>query len=145
MIDRPLAVKNGTAFATFDFDDTFTVPKWDGLLLTWRRTLDPNWSTINEACRLRCRGWDVSILTERKKSNCNVMEIYHFLKKHSVPIKRIDYTDGMDKHLFLKEIRSILHYDDDLYELMNLPEEVTGVQILHPEDRQQMDICEGMT
>ncbi len=135
MIDRPQAVKDGSAFATFDFDETITLPEWDSHSLTWRRTLNPNWYTINEMCRLMCRGWDVSILTERKKSPLNVREIKHFLTKHAVPIKRVAYTDGNEKHLFLKEIRSILHYDDDLYELMNLPEEVTGIQILHPEDR----------
>jgi len=115
--------------ASFDFDETTTLPEYDHRSRTWKRTLNPNWAVIAEMCRLKYEGWRIYLITERKKSPINLREVREFLESAQPPIDEVFYTSGYEKYVLLPGIRSTLHYDDDRYELERLPPSITGVKV----------------
>ena len=128
MLDR--ATKDGQKLVvTFDFDETMTIPEWDEKSLTWKRSMNPNLDILDEMCRLHHKNWIVCIMTERYKIPNNMQAIRQFYERHNLPVKRVFYTHGRDKFEYIKETRSSLHYDDDLYELRRLPSNVTGILV----------------
>jgi hypothetical protein len=120
---------------TFDFYDTMTRPEFDRSLKTWRRGVSPNYFILSEMVRLHNEGWKVVIVTDEHKNGHTMGIIKEFKRQHELPSQGIIYTAGNEKAAFLGAINSVLHYDDDPYEIeCLLVFNITGILVPHPSE-----------
>lgn len=131
----PDAVKRGVVNATFDFYDTLTLPMYDPLLKTWRQGIEPNPFMLTEVFRLACEGWNIYIITDSNKTPLQQRLIKAFITFHDLPVRGTIYTAGNEKTAFIEACRAGMHFDDDPFEIDNLPTGVVGILIPHPSDR----------
>lgn len=122
--------------ATFDFDETMTLPEYDIKTKQWVHSTRPNLYTINEMYRLKEEGWKIYVISERNKTYNSDALICRFIKNYDLDVDGRIYTGGMEKTSFILSCRSSLHYEDDPFEISALAEcdLVTVIKIPHPSD-----------
>jgi FMN phosphatase YigB (HAD superfamily) len=121
---------------TFDFDDTLTLPHYDEEEELWTTGLEPNKKTISALKKFASKGYEVKIVTSRHGTGNHKKDVATFAKKHSLPVKDIIFTNGKDKVYTLLRIGSVLHYDDDPYELSLIKNKgIKTIHIVHPLDK----------
>ena len=120
---------------TFDFDDTLTMPYWSDEDGYWTSGSDPNKKTISAMKKFASKGYDVKIVTSRHGTGDHKRTIATFVKKHNLPVKDIIFTNGKWKADTLERLGSVLHYDDDTYEISRIKSKgIKTVHIPHPLD-----------
>ena len=121
---------------TFDFDDTLTMPKWDEEDEFWVGGTDPNHKTISAMKKFAASGYDVKIVTSRHGTGKHKKDVAMFVKKHNLPVKDIVFTNGKWKADTLERIGSLLHYDDDTWEIARIKKKkIKTIQVVHPMDK----------
>ena len=120
---------------TFDFDDTLTMPYWSDEDGYWTSGTDPNKKTISAMKKFASNGYDVKIVTSRHGTADHKRTIATFVKKHNLPVKDIIFTNGKWKADTLERLGSVLHYDDDTYEISRIKSKgIKTIHIPHPLD-----------
>ena len=114
---------------TFDFDDTLTMPYWSDEDGYWTSGSEPNKKTISAMKKFATKGYDVKIVTSRHGTGDHKRTIATFVKKHNLPVKDIIFTNGKWKADTLERLGSVLHYDDDTYEISRIKSK--GIKIVH--------------
>ena len=106
---------------TFDFDWTLTIPRVcdEGF---WWSSSTPNKPMLRQLNNMS-KSFDVKIVTSRH--TCKLSEVLQFVEIHKLPVSDVIATDGEDKALTLKELNSVIHFDDDEVE-------VREIKNLHP-------------
>ena len=119
--------------ATFDFDDTLTMPYWSDEDGYWTSGSDPNKKTISVMKKLHSKGFEIAIVTTRHNKGDHKRAVATFVKKHGLPVKRLIFTNGKWKADMLDKLGSILHYDDDKEEIKRIKAKgIKVVEIHHP-------------
>ena len=93
---------------SFDFDGTLSSVKGN-----------PNMSMVKELKKLSKKN-SIVILTSRSETPASDKEIKHFIKKNSLKVDDIIYTNGMFKANFIKKLGIINHFDDDPEEIVQI-------------------------
>jgi hypothetical protein len=130
----PEAIKRGYNVATFDFYDTLTLPQWNPVNRAWQRGLEPNNKIIAEMFRLSCEEWQIYIISDAYPSPLQRKLLEAFVTYHELPILGHMSAGTEAKVPYLEACNSSLHFDDDPYELMHLPNKITGILVEHPSD-----------
>ena len=121
---------------TFDFDDTLTMPRWDEEEELWMVGTEPNKKTISAMKKFASKGYEVKIVTSRHGTGEHKKMVANFAKKHNLPVKDIIFTNGKWKADTLERIGSVLHYDDDTYEISKIKNKgIKTIQVVHPMDK----------
>ena len=121
---------------TFDFDDTLTMPRWDEEEELWMGGTEPNKKTISAMKKFASNGYEVKIVTSRHGTGEHKKMVANFAKKHNLPVKDIIFTNGKWKADTLERIGSVLHYDDDTYEISRIKSKgIKTIQVVHPMDK----------
>ena len=121
---------------TFDFDDTLTLPHYDEEEELWTSGLEPNKKTISALKKFASKGYEVKIVTSRHGTGKHKKDVATFAKKYSLPVKDIIFTNGKWKADTLERIGSVLHYDDDTYEISRIKNKgIKTIHIAHPLDK----------
>ena len=96
---------------TIDFDDT----------LCFDNDIDkPNQKLIDYIFRMKEKDYRFLIVTARNREYNNLYaktDIYDFLEKYNLPITKVVYTNGNLKGNTLKDLKSVLHIDNDLEQI----------------------------
>ena len=98
---------------TFDFDWTLTKANVceDGL---WWSSSVPDESMVRHL-RNMSKSFDIKIVTSRHTSK--LPAVLQFVETHNLAVSDVIATDGEDKALTLKELKSVIHFDDDEVEI----------------------------
>ncbi len=119
---------------TFDFDDTLTLPIKDNEGYWVSGGSVPNEKTIATMKEIAARGHEVAIVTSRICTESSKERIAMFVMEHELPVERdVVFTNKEWKADFLKEMGSVLHFDDSKEELERI--EAKGIQVVeipHP-------------
>jgi len=107
---------------TFDFDWTLTKAKVcdEGF---WWSSNTPNKPMLRHLNNMS-KSFDVKIVTSR--SSQKLPEVLQFVENHKLPVSDVIATNGEDKALTLKELKSVIHFDDDEVEIKE-------IEKLHPD------------
>ena len=119
---------------TFDFDDTLTLPIKDNEGYWVSGGSVPNEETIATMKDIAARGHEVAIVTSRICTDSSKERIAMFVMEHELPVERdIVFTNKEWKADFLKEMGSVLHFDDSKDELERIEAKgIQAVEIPHP-------------
>ena len=118
---------------TFDFDDTLTMPIKDAEGYWLSGGYQPNHETIATAKEMDDRGHDIAIVTSRTRTPGSDQKIGAFIMEYELPVTQTVFTNGQWKADTLKEMGSVLHYDDDKEELRRIEAKgISVVEIPHP-------------
>ncbi len=121
--------------ATFDFDDTLTMPVYSDEEERWKTGLQPNEKTISIMKKLKSKGFKIHIVTSRRGSSENKNEISMFVKQHNLPVEDVSFTNLNFKADTLEKMGSVLHFDDDPWEIERIEKKnIKVVKIPHPAD-----------
>ena len=134
LIDAPDLVRDRTAVATFDFDNTMTLPVYNRKKKRWDHSSEPNPIILEDMFRYACAGWAIYVLVDRPKTIGDRATVSGFIRKHDIPVTGTIYCNGWDKIDFIKSAKAIVHYDDEIADLERLPEGTVGIRVPHPED-----------
>ena len=104
---------------TFDFDSTLTKTRFDASQGIFLPSMDPKEQML-DLLRVMALAFDVKIVSSRWATDKS--EIIEFVKEHNLPISEIICTDGSPKWITLRQINSIMHFDDDEIEIDSLEE-----------------------
>ena len=98
-----MAEKKRIEIVTVDFDDTLKM-KEDG---------NPNPFVIQKIIKLSKKADKIYIVTSRRNTWDNKLEINDFVEKNNLPIDGIHLTNFADKWYTLEKLNSDMHFDDD--------------------------------
>lgn len=109
---------------TVDFDDTLKM-KEDG---------NPNPFVIQKIIKLSKKVDKVYIVTSRRNTWDNKLEINDFVEKNNLPIDGIHLTNFADKWYTLEKLNSDMHFDDDEDEWRTIEENLPTLQLMKVDD-----------
>jgi len=112
--------KNRTEVVTVDFDDTLKMTE-DGT---------PNPIVIKKINKLRNKVDKIYIVTSRRNSWDNRLEINEFVDENNLKIDGIYLTNFADKWYTLEKLGSDLHFDDDDEEWRTISEHLPEIKLM---------------
>ena len=112
--------KNRVEVVTVDFDDTLKMTE-DG---------NPNPIVIQKINKLRNKADKIYIVTSRRDSWDNKLEINDFIEKNNLQIDGIHLTNFADKWYTLEKLGSDMHFDDDKDEWETISDNLPDVEII---------------
>jgi len=112
--------KNRVEVVTVDFDDTLKM-KEDG---------SPNPIIIRKINKLRNKVEKIYIVTSRRDSWDNRLEINDFIDTNQLKIDGIYLTNFADKWYTLKKLNSDLHFDDEKEEWDTIRDNLPSVKVV---------------
>jgi uncharacterized HAD superfamily protein len=119
-----MAEKKQIEVVTVDFDDTLKM-KEDG---------NPNPFVIQKIIKLSKKVDKVYIVTSRRNTWDNKLEINDFVEKNNLPIDGIHLTNFADKWYTLEKLNSDMHFDDDEDEWRTIEENLPELQLIKVND-----------
>ena len=105
---------------TVDFDDTLKMTE-DG---------NPNPIVIRKINKLRNKVDKIYIVTSRRNSWDNKLEINEFIDENNLQIDGIYLTNYADKWYTLEKLGSDLHFDDDEEEWRTIEENLPNIKLM---------------
>tara|TARA_Y100000034_G_C6893725_1_gene411618 strand:- start:1602 stop:2108 length:507 start_codon:yes stop_codon:yes gene_type:complete len=105
---------------TVDFDDT----------LKMTEAGNPNPIVINKINKLRNKVDKIYIVTSRRNSWDNRLEINEFIDENNLEIDGIHLTNFADKWYTLEKLGSDLHFDDDDEEWRTIAEHLPEIKLM---------------
>jgi len=112
--------KNRVEVITVDFDDTLKMTE-DG---------NPNPIVINKINKLRNKVDKIYIVTSRRNSWDNKLEINDFIDENNLQIDGIHLTNFADKWYTLDKLGSNMHFDDDDEEWRTIEENLPDIKLM---------------
>ena len=112
--------KNRVEVVTVDFDDTLKMTE-DG---------NPNPIVIQKINKLRNKADKIYIVTSRRDSWDNKLEINDFIEKNNLQIDGIHLTNFADKWYTLEKLGSNMHFDDDKDEWETISDNLPDVEVI---------------
>ena len=112
--------KNRAEVVTVDFDDTLKMTE-DG---------NPNPIVIQKINKLRNKADKIYIVTSRRDSWDNKLEINDFVEKNNLHIDGIHLTNFADKWYTLEKLGSDMHFDDDKDEWETIADNLPDVEVI---------------
>jgi len=112
--------KNRVEVVTVDFDDTLKMTE-DG---------NPNPIVIQKINKLRNKADKIYIVTSRRDSWDNKLEINDFIEKNNLQIDGIHLTNFADKWYTLEKLGSDMHFDDDKDEWETISDNLPDVEVI---------------
>ena len=119
-----MAEKKRIEIVTVDFDDTLKM-KEDG---------NPNPFVIQKIIKLSKKADKTYIVTSRRDTWDNKLEINDFVEKNNLPIDGIYLTNFADKWYTLEKLNSDMHFDDDEDEWRTIEENLPELQLMKVDD-----------
>ena len=105
---------------TVDFDDT----------LKMTEAGNPNPIVINKINKLRNKVDKIYIVTSRRNSWDNRLEINEFIDENNLEIDGIHLTNFADKWYTLEKLGSDLHFDDDDEEWRTIKDNLPNIKLM---------------
>lgn len=115
-----MADKKRIEVVTVDFDDTLKMTE-DG---------NPNPFVIQKIIKLSKKSDKIYIVTSRRDTWDNKLEINDFVEKNNLPIDGIHLTSFADKWYTLEKLNSDMHFDDDKDEWKTIEENLPQLQLM---------------
>jgi len=112
--------KNRVEVVTVDFDDTLKMTE-DG---------NPNPIVIQKINKLRNKVDKIYIVTSRRDSWDNKLEINEFIDENNLKIDGIHLTNFADKWYTLDKLGSDMHFDDDDEEWRTIAENLPDIKLM---------------
>ena len=112
--------KNRVEVVTVDFDDTLKMTE-DG---------NPNPIVIRKINKLRNKVDKIYIVTSRRDSWDNKLEINNFIDDNNLKIDGIHLTNFADKWYTLDKLGSDMHFDDDDDEWRTIEENLPDIKLM---------------
>ena len=119
-----MAEKKRIEIVTVDFDDTLKM-KEDG---------NPNPFVIQKIIKLSKKADKIYIVTSRRDTWDNKLEINDFVEKNNLPIDGIHLTNFADKWYTLEKLNSDMHFDDDADEWRTIEDNLPELQLMKVDD-----------
>jgi uncharacterized HAD superfamily protein len=119
-----MAEKKRIEIVTVDFDDTLKM-KEDG---------NPNPFVIQKIIKLSKKADKIYIVTSRRNTWDNKLEINDFVEKNNLPIDGIYLTNFADKWYTLEKLNSDMHFDDDEEEWRTIEKNLPQLKLIKVDD-----------
>ena len=119
-----MAEKKRVEVVTVDFDDTLKM-KEDG---------NPNPFVIQKIIKLSKKADKIYIVTSRRNTWDNKLEINDFVEKNNLPIDGIYLTNFADKWYTLEKLNSDMHFDDDEEEWRTIEKNLPQLKLVKVDD-----------
>lgn len=126
----PTVQLNSPKTVSFDLDNTLITRVFNKVKGKYEDSLELPTFALGELLQFACDGWKIFIITERSKDTEAVSLIAKLIEKYQIPVTGRIFTGGEPKKKFLEACRTLIHYDDDVKEILNLHDtEITGVLV----------------
>jgi uncharacterized HAD superfamily protein len=115
-------IHNKKTIISFDFDSTLTVPQFDEENEIFLPSTVANVQIVN-LLKLLSLNHEIVITTSRSEKDRD--EVLGFVKEQNLPVSKMFFTDGRPKVYTLRTLNVLMHFDDDVEEIMEIEKDKT--------------------